>query len=180
MLQRADALAVAIASEPGERVPVEERPGYLAPESGSDLGLVVDRLKDAQDPITFVVGAGASMEAGLPSWASLVRKLVEDTAPNLPDLDRAAWLEAVEDSGLLAAAMIARALSAGDDAFRELLWHRLYDETKPGDYQPGPLTQELAAFAISFPSDVELVTFELRRFAGARAAEPWHASRKPR
>jgi hypothetical protein len=159
LLRRADQIANALGEQPVPSPPIEERPGYFDPERDNNLDEVVDRLLGASDPITFVVGAGASMEAGLPSWTKLVRELIRKVAPGLPEPDRAAWVDAVEESGPLAAAAIARARCPDDDRFRELLWNELFGGGAPEDFRPGALSQELAAFTAAFPQETQLATF---------------------
>jgi hypothetical protein len=143
---------------PSSVTPSQQRPGYFAPESDNDLGEVVTRLSKRDVPITFVLGAGASMEAGLPSWAALVRGLVNDVAPRLRKSERNVWLEAIDDGGLLAAAATALALSRSKKHFSELLWKHLYGGHTPQDYRPGPLCTEIAAFKKAFTT-TSLLTF---------------------
>src|SRR5450759_532821 len=159
VLKRAQTLAGALGDAPSSATPLQERPGYFAPESDNDLGEVVARLSKRDVPITFVLGAGASMEAGLPSWAALVRGLVNDVAPRLRKLERSVWLEAIDDGGLLAAAATARALSSSEQRFRDLLWKQLYGGNTPQDYRPGPLCTEVAAFKKAFFATTSLLTF---------------------
>ncbi len=160
LLERAQELAGVLGDGPTNPPPPTQRPGFFAPQSGNELGDVVERLSKTGSPITFVLGAGASMEAGLPSWAALVRGLVEDITPRrLGKPDRRAWLEAIDDVGPLAAAATARALSRSEKHFRELLSQRLYRGEKPNDYQPGPLCTEVAAFKRAFFKTTSLVTF---------------------
>jgi hypothetical protein len=159
LLERAQALAGALGDGPLSPLPPEQRPGFFALESGDELGDVVDRLSGTDLPITFVLGAGASMEAGLPSWAALVRGLVKTTAPRLRKSEQDAWLEAIDDGGLLAAAATARALSSSGQRFRESLSKHLYGDEKPDDYRPGPLCTEVAAFKQAFFETTSLVTF---------------------
>jgi hypothetical protein len=70
-------------------VAVEDRPGFLVTQPGNDPEPIIERLASAQR-LTFLVGAGASMEAGLPSWGRLVRAVLESLAPaSLDESDRA-------------------------------------------------------------------------------------------
>jgi hypothetical protein len=109
-----------------EVVPLETRPAFLVAQPGNDPKPIIERLASAER-LTFVVGAGASMEAGLPSWGRLVRVLLDATAPrSLSERDRAAWLGAVGESGLLGMAATARALAGGDEEFVKLVERHLY------------------------------------------------------
>src|SRR6476660_9915121 len=130
LLRRAGEEAAVLADGPRIAPPVNARPGYFADEAGNRLEEVVERITAADCPLTFVVGAGASMEAGLPSWASLVRGMLEATAPRLSDRDRQTWLEAIDDGGLLTAAAIARTRCPDEPKFRELLWQQLYRNSR--------------------------------------------------
>lgn len=159
LIDRAGQQVLALAGAPGEVPPVESRPSFLVAEPGNDPAEVIDKLATAERPITFVVGAGASMEAGLPSWAALVRGMLEDVAPAIEAPARQAWMEAISDGGLLAAAAVARALCGDHDRFRTILRDRLYRGRSPLSYEPGPLLDEVAAFKAAFPEQVELVTF---------------------
>ncbi len=159
LLERAGEIVDTLDDRSGATVPVDERPGYFDPEPGNDLSEAVARMASAAGPITFVVGAGASMEAGLPSWISLVRGIVDDVAPALGPKERAAWHESIASSGPLAAAAIGRALCSDEGKFRELIWKRLYKGGPPSDYFPGPISKEIANFANRFSDEVRLVTF---------------------
>ena len=119
---------------------------------------MIDRLASDEQPVTFVVGAGASIESGLPAWTVLVRNLVEDVAPRLPVRERRAWVEAIEAEGIIPAAAIARVLSRNDRRFRRSLWKRLYGEKGPGQYRPGALAEQVAYFKQIAPQHTRIVT----------------------
>ncbi|MGC9221543.1 MAG: hypothetical protein ACP5H2_09380, partial [Solirubrobacteraceae bacterium] len=97
--------------------PVAERPGFLVPAGANDPQPIIEHLATATQ-LTFVIGAGVSMEAGLSSWVLLVRKLLERVAPKtLIGADRTAWLDAAAEPGPLGMAAMARALSGSDSEF---------------------------------------------------------------
>jgi hypothetical protein len=115
LLEQAASLVGRLGEQPAA-LPVDERPSFLVAQGDNDPQPIIERIA-AAERLTFVVGAGASMEAGLPSWASLVRGVLAAVAPtDLADGDRAAWLSAVEESDLLGMAATARALAGCRDA----------------------------------------------------------------
>jgi hypothetical protein len=138
--------------------PVAERPSFLEAQPENDPAPVIERLASA-DGLTFVVGAGASMEAGLPSWPALVRSLLEASAPrSLDDRDRAAWLDAAAEPGLLSMAATARALASNDRQFVKRVERVLYGGRAAAQFDPGPLAREIAAWKREFP-DIRIATF---------------------
>ena len=153
-LARASAIATGL-GDVAEPLPVDDRPGFLV---GSDPQPLIERLA-AADRVTFVLGAGASMEAGLPSWRSLVRDLLRDVAPrSLSDGDRAAWLDAVGESGVLGMAATARALCRSDAEFVRRVQHHVYRGRGETHFEPGALAREIAAWKRDDPG-VQLATF---------------------
>ncbi len=115
---------------------------YLGPE----LTAVIERIGADPRPLTVVVGAGASIEAELPSWPQLVEALVSEVAAErLPRSEaRGPWREAVLQEGLLAASAIARALSPDDADFVERLRQALYRGRPTTHYLPQALAQQVA------------------------------------
>jgi len=139
-------------------IPVVERPGFLVAQPQNDPQPIIERLAGAER-LTFVLGAGASMEAGLPSWAGLVRALLESAAPtSLDENDRAAWLDAAAESGLLGMAATARVLAGSDKEFVKRVDEHLYRGKGPDYFDPGPLTREIAAWKQAYP-EIQLATF---------------------
>lgn len=155
------ARATSIVDELGsvrEAVAVEDRPGFLAPQPGNDPQPIIERLASAER-LTFLVGAGASMEAGLPSWGRLVRGVLESLAPaSLDESDRAAWLDAAAEPGLLGMAATARALAGSDEDFVKRVEQQLYDGRGPEHFDPGPLAREIAGWKRGYP-EIQVATF---------------------
>jgi hypothetical protein len=122
-------------------------------------------IADAGDAaaLSLVVGAGASMEAGLPSWETLVRNLVRRAAAarNLIDVDDAESVERWEAEagrdGYLGAAAIAEALSEGDrDAW---IAEELFGPTRgPADFFPGPISRQVPVLRRAFGTDLRVMT----------------------
>jgi len=154
------------------------RPSFLEAQPENDPRPIIERLARAER-LTFVVGAGVSMEAGLPSWGDLVRALLESVAPgSLSAGDRAAWLDAVGDSGLLGMAATARALAGSDEAFVSHVAEHLYRGKGAEHFDPGPLAREIARWKCAYP-DVQLATFNYDRLL-ERALEDVGAPVQPR
>lgn len=157
VLARATALVDGIESTP-QALEIADRPSFLVAQTDNDPLPIIERLAGAQR-LTFVVGAGASMEAGLPSWGRLVRDLLESAAPaTLDESDRAAWLDAAAESGLLGMAATARALAGSDKEFVKRVERHLYRGKGPEHFEPGPLAREIAAWKRDYPQ-VQLATF---------------------
>lgn len=78
-LARASALLDGLDAAP-EAAELGDRPSFLVAQPDNDPQPIIERLASAQR-LTFVVGAGASMEAGLPSWGRLVRALLDQSPP---------------------------------------------------------------------------------------------------
>lgn len=157
LLEQATLLAARLGEDPAA-LPAVERPSFLVAQPDNDPQPIIERIAEAER-LTFVVGAGASMEAGLPSWASLVRSVLEAVAPrDLAEGDRAAWLSAVEASGLLGMAATARALAGSDAAFMTLIDHHVYRGRGADHFEPGPLAREIALWKQRYPK-IEVATF---------------------
>lgn len=134
-LARASALADGLGSG-SPTINVADRPSFLVAQPENDPQPIIERLAGAER-LTFVIGAGASMEAGLPSWGNLVRALLQAAAPTtLSESDRVAWLDAAAETGLLGMAATARALAGSDEEFVKRVQHLLYRGKGPEHFDP--------------------------------------------
>lgn len=112
--------------------------------------------------VSLLVGAGASMEAGLPSWNALVNRLLErgaEQADLLPADDRRArelWLEDAGRDGPLGAAAMVDALAGEErDAW---VAEALYGTGGPASFFPGPIARQIAALQRVFGERLRLMT----------------------
>src|SRR5207244_445739 len=95
--------------------------------------------------ITLVVGAGASMEANLPSWPALINQLVRRIADERLDASiRDRWVDEIRSESLTAAAAVVEALSGNEAAFRDRVRAALYGGLPTTAYQPQALAQQVA------------------------------------
>jgi len=112
----------------------------------------------AAHDLTVVVGAGASMEAGLPSWGQLVESLLDDAlAERGWTRDGPAIKQYAGRNGLLTAAEVASALLESDlgDKVKE----RLYQGADASSLTPGPLANAVAALQHAFGPRMSIGTF---------------------
>lgn len=116
---------------------------------------VIRRIGEQTGPITLFVGAGASIEAQLPSWVALVRRLLDEVA--LPkSVDRADWEAALLESGPTSAAALIQAQVR--DRFPRWVYRALYADKRSRVFRPGALAEQIAYWSAEFPDAVSLVT----------------------
>jgi NAD-dependent SIR2 family protein deacetylase len=136
--------------------------------SDEAIAALVDSAGSAPK-LTIVVGAGASMEAGLPSWETLVNRLLRRVASERALLDVAdaraveRWEAEAARDGYLGAAAIVDAL-AGDERDRWIYEELFRQERRPHDvvgpkaYFPGPITRQIAHLARVLGGDLRIIT----------------------
>jgi SIR2-like domain len=110
--------------------------------------------------LTLVVGAGISVEAGLPPWRQLVRDLLDRAARERLGLTdppiREAWIDQVlRGESPLGAAAVAEAL-AGDD-LANWIPDALYG-ADPRRFQPGPIARQVPVLRQAFGIGLRLLT----------------------
>ncbi len=114
----------------------------------------------AASQMTLVVGAGASMEAGLPSWRELIERLLQRVAGEHPHLDSAMadeWVRrTLANEDLLAAGAIVEAMAT--DKLDTLLPAELYGAEGPEGFEPGPIAEEIARLRECFGDRLTLLT----------------------
>lgn len=107
--------------------------------------------------LTVYVGAGASMEIGLPSWPNLIRSLLDRTLSNRGWTDDThAFQRESADEGLLRVAETVDALLGG--ALEPELRECLYGDINPSDLRPGPLARAIADLQAAVGPEMELGT----------------------
>jgi hypothetical protein len=121
---------------------------------------VIQRFSNTRD-ITLIVGAGASMEADLPSWPTLIQRLlstVADARADLPSSEaKHQWAEHTMDGdGLLGAGAIVEVMA--DAPLDRLVPEALYGPEGAPGYLPGPIAKQVAYLRGCFGERLEILT----------------------
>jgi hypothetical protein len=150
--------AVRVAAEAGDDArPEPPGVGYFA-DADSGISDAIDVVGRHEGEITMFVGAGVSMEAELPSWNVLVRKLLlAARGPGDPEAAVVAWADAVLQEGPLAAAAVAEALHNDSARFRRALREALY-ERDSRTYVPGALASQIASLKAQLGGRLSILT----------------------
>lgn len=115
--------------------------------------------------LTVLLGAGTSIEAGMPSWPDLIERLLVRAGVEHgllgegDDEGRARWVtEAVRRDGYLGAAAIVDALTDAQ-ALDDWIPDALYGEGRgAADFFPGPICRQLPRLVDAFGPGLELMT----------------------
>jgi hypothetical protein len=133
--------AGAVAERLGDEARAEpDGDGYLADPGVASM---IERIASHDGDVTMFVGAGVSMEAELPAWNTLVRRLLLAARKDHDAAVLAQWADEVTREGPLAAASVAASLYGGQRAFRRALREALYAHD-PTSYVPGALAGQIA------------------------------------
>jgi NAD-dependent SIR2 family protein deacetylase len=111
--------------------------------------------------MTLLVGAGGSMEAGLPSWRTLIGRLLNTIAEAQPELDtqelRTKWAKRIlERDDLLGAAAVVEVMAA--ISLDVLVPEHLYGDAGASGYRPGPIARQIAELRRCFDENLEILT----------------------
>lgn len=128
--------------------------------SRSSVDGVISRFA-ATPGVTLIVGAGASMEAQLPSWSELVRRLLrrvaDDHAGLTTDDAKSAWVEATLRSGdLLSAGSVVEVMAS--EGLDNLLPELLFGPDGPAAWEPGPIGHQVAFLRGCFGDRLTILT----------------------
>jgi hypothetical protein len=128
--------------------------------SQASVGPLLERFSAADD-LTLLVGAGASIEADLPSWPKLVERLlssVADTRHDLPTADvKQEWVdETLRRNDLLGAGAVVEVLAT--EPLNKLVPDQLYGSPGPSGYLPGPIAGQVARLKRQFGDRLEILT----------------------
>jgi hypothetical protein len=121
---------------------------------------LITRCSEAES-LTLIVGAGASVEASLPSWRELVERLLRRVAQADSGLkskeNEEAWVaRTIQSEDLLAAGAIVEAMA--DDALDTMLPEELYGTEGAGAVEPGPIAHQVAYLRSCFGEGLTLLT----------------------
>lgn len=127
---------------------------------GHAVNDLIQRFAAASEA-TVVVGAGASMEALLPSWPLLIERLLRRVAAVHPHLTsdplREQWIQqTLREDDLLAAGAIVEVMASDD--LDKLLPEELFSPGGPGAFEPGPIAHQVASLKRCFGADMAILT----------------------
>lgn len=122
----------------------------------TESGAAIDYLA-AAPRLTVYVGAGASMEVGLPPWPALIRSLLDYVLSDRGwTEDHDAFHGETTDEGLLRVAETVDALLGGD--LEPALRTCLFGNIDPEDLRPGPLARSIADLHAAMGPSMQLGT----------------------
>lgn len=119
----------------------------------------IDRIARHEGDLTVIVGAGASIEADLPSWPELVTRLLRGVADReFAATVRERWVELIGGESLTTAAAVVEALSGDAEEYVERIRTALYGRRPTTTYQPQALAQQVAWMKQQLGAGARLVT----------------------
>ena len=119
------------------------------------LGELLRTVRDGDRGLSVVVGAGTSMEVGLPSWP----RLIANVADSFLSPDRVAGLALLEEDNIQRRALMAIAMALEDSPGLDqigIVREALFQRGLPPS--PGLLSQAIARLVTKYPKDVRLLT----------------------
>jgi SIR2-like domain len=131
--------------------------GYFADAGASGIAKAIETVAAHEGEVTLFVGAGVSMEAELPSWSVLVRRLLLGAKRDEDEDAITQWADQVLREGPLAAASVAASLYGDELAFRRALRDALY-AGEPSRYAPGALAGQIAWLKRQMGSRLAIMT----------------------
>jgi hypothetical protein len=113
------------------------------------------------DDVTLLVGAGASVEADLPSWPKLIDGLLSTVADAQDDLQNAEtrreWVQqTLKRNDLLGAAAVVEVMAP--QPLEVLVPTQLYGADGASEYLPGPIALQVAQLRILFGDRLDILT----------------------
>jgi SIR2-like domain len=145
----------------------------------ADVNELVEHLSESSR-VTVIVGAGGSIEAGLPDWQTLVRNLLRRAASGLFASEevqlRDEWInETLEKDGLLGAAAVVEALSG--EQLQVWLLDELFQGFGAADFAPGAISRQVALLRRRLGDRLTIVTSNYDDLLEQALAESGYAAK---
>lgn len=134
--------------------PTQFNDGYtLSPSTQPAIKSLIDLLRDPSEHFTFVVGAGVSLDSGLPDWDKLVRRIAEKITPPV----HAHMALADRDEPMRKAEyVIQMRLASTGGGIESIVQDSLYE--KVSGLSPGSLAQSLCELILALERRASIIT----------------------